>query len=137
MSNYWQTAEQSSNSPLEKEFAKKINDMNKIVLSRSPIELTWKNSKHLSFTDNQRFIKLIRDLKNQKGKNISVESGIGMWKQFLQHNLFDELMFYIHPTIFGNGVRLFDEINSQTVLKLKCSKALDKGVVKLHYEKLN
>jgi dihydrofolate reductase len=43
LSDYWQTAEQSSNSPLEKEFAKRINDINKIVISRSPIQLTWKN----------------------------------------------------------------------------------------------
>src|SRR4030095_1062562 len=59
LSRYWQTAEQSSNSPLERRFAKKLNDINKIVLSRSSIELTWKNSTHLSFTDNRTFIKLI------------------------------------------------------------------------------
>ncbi len=40
MSDYWQTAEQSSNSPIEKEFAKQLNERNKIVLSRSPVNLT-------------------------------------------------------------------------------------------------
>jgi len=137
LSDYWQTAEQSSNSPLEKEFAKRINDINKIVLSRSPKELTWKNSQHLGFTDTQDLIKTLQNLKNQPGKNISVEGGITIWKLLLQNNLFDELLLYVHPTIFGKGIKLFDEINSQAILKLKYSKTLDKGVVLLHYEKTN
>jgi dihydrofolate reductase len=137
LSNYWQTAEESSNSPLEKEFAKKINDINKIVLSGSPKELTWRNSQHLRFTGTQDLIRKLQNLKNQPGKNISVEGGITIWKLLLQNNLFDELLFYVHPTIFGKGIKLFDEINSQATLKLKYSKLLDKGVVSLHYETSN
>jgi dihydrofolate reductase len=135
LSAYWQRAEQSSNSSPEREFAKKINDINKIVISRSPIELSWKNSQHLTFTDNQSFVTLIQDLKRQPGKNISVEGGIGMWRQFMQNNLIDELMFFVHPVIYGKGTKLFDDMSLQTTLNLKSSRAIDKGVVKLHYEK--
>ena len=95
MSDYWQTAEQSSNSPIEKEFAKQLNERNKIVLSRSPVNLTWRNSGHLSFTDNASFVKAIQDLKNKAGKDISVESGIKIWKFFLQNNLFDEFACFM------------------------------------------
>ena len=134
LSEYWQTAEKSSNNPLEKEFAKQINNIDKFVLSRSSVELTWKNSHHLKFTDNESFIKVIQDLKSKPGKSISVESGIKIWKAFLQNNLFDELLLYVHPVIAGNGVKLFDEISTKTTLKLKSSKTLDKDVIKLYYE---
>ncbi len=83
------------------------------------------------------FVKAIQDLKNKAGKDISVESGIKIWKFFLQNNLFDELLLYVHPVIAGSGVKLFDETISKRVLKLNSYKSLDKGVVVLHYEKIN
>jgi dihydrofolate reductase len=135
LSNYWQAAENTSNSPLEKAFSKQINEINKIVMSRSSVELTWKNSHHLSFKDNQDFIKVIQEMKNQPGKNISVESGIGMWKRFWENKLFDELLLYVHPAIAGSGVKLFNDIKTKEYLKLKSCKTLDRGVVKLNYEK--
>ena len=135
LSDYWQTAEKSSDSLTERIFANRINEIDKIVLSRSPINLTWKNSRHLNFKDTPDLIKLIQEIKNKPGKDISVESGLGMWKLFLQNNLFDELLLYVHPTIAGNGIKLFDNINTKTVLKLKSSKNLDRGVIKLNYEK--
>jgi dihydrofolate reductase len=39
MTDYWQNAEMSSNSALERSFAKRINEINKIVISRSKINL--------------------------------------------------------------------------------------------------
>jgi dihydrofolate reductase len=89
----------------------------------------------LSFTDTSNFATKIQDLKNKPGKNISVEGGIGLWQHFLKNNPFDELLFFVHPTIFGKGTKLFDNTQSLTILKLKSSKTLDKGVIKLHYEK--
>ena len=135
LSDYWQTAEKSSNSLTERTFANRINEIDKIVLSRSSINLTWKNSHHLNFNDTQDLIKLIQEIKSKPGKDISVESGIGMWKLFIHNNLFDELLLYVHPTIVSNGIKLFDNINTKTVLKLKSSKSLDRGVIKLNYEK--
>lgn len=135
LSDYWQTAEKSSTSQTEKLFAHQINKMYKIVPSRSTVNLTWKNSEHLLFKDKENFIKLIQEIRGKEGKNISIESGIGMWKLFIDNNLFDELLLYVHPTIVGNGVKIFDKINDKAYLKLKSSKTLDKDVIKLHYEK--
>ena len=60
LSDYWQTAEKSSDSLTERIFANRINEIGKIVLSRSPINLTWKNSHDLYFKDTQDLIKLIQ-----------------------------------------------------------------------------
>lgn len=135
LSDYWQTAEKSSDSLIEKNFAKRINEIDKIVLSRSPVNLTWKNSRNINCDNTGGLIKLIQDIKNKPGKNISVESGIGMWKLFLENNIFDALLLYVHPTIAGDGIKLFDNIRTRAALTLKESKALDRGVLKLYYEK--
>ena len=136
MSDYWQKAEQSSQSPLERKFAKKLNDTKKIVFSRKPLDITWRNSHQLTYTDDASFIRLIQDLKGQDGKDMTVESGVGMWKQFLRLNLFDELMVFVHPAMVGKGVKLFDDINTQSNLQLKSCRPVDRGVVKMLYEKI-
>jgi len=135
MKDYWTKAEHFSKSPIESTFAKIINNFSKIVLSRSSLDLTWNNSRLINYSNNQSFINVINDLKKQSGKNISVESGVGMWHMFLENNLYDELLLYVHPTIVGEGVKLFNEEHFKANLRLLRSKHTDKGVVILHYEK--
>ncbi len=91
MGEYWQNAEANSNSPTEKSFAKLINDKKKYVISRKKIDLTWRNSEQILFTDTKSLIEKIQNLKNQTGKNISVESGVKTWQFFLENKLYDEL----------------------------------------------
>jgi len=135
LSDYWQAAEKSSKSQTEKNFASRINEIDKIVLSRSSVNLTWKNSHPINFNNIEDLIRIVKDLKNRSGKDISVESGIGIWKLFLEHNLFDALLLYVHPIIVGDGIKLFSTMNTRAALTLKESKTLDRGVIKLYYEK--
>ncbi|TXJ26815.1 MAG: deaminase [Chitinophagaceae bacterium] len=134
LSDYWQAAEKSSSSLIEKNFASRMNAIDKIVLSRTPVNLTWKNSRCVNFNNTEDLMAIIRQLKNTPGKDISVESGIGMWKLFLRHNIFDALLLYVHPIIAGNGIRLFETVQARAALTLKESKTLDRGVIKLFYE---
>jgi dihydrofolate reductase len=70
-----------------------------------------------------------------RGKNISVESGIGIWKLFLENSLFNELFISIHPVIAGQGMKLFSDIHNKYELVLKNFKTFNNGVVELHYSK--
>jgi dihydrofolate reductase len=133
LAEYWQKAEKSSASAIEKKFAKKLNGINKLVLSRSSVELVWPNSKLLNFKDIPALAKSIADLKNNKGKNISVESGIGTWRLFLEHQLFDELLLYVQPVIVGKGEKLFTDDEPKTMLYVKSTKSFDSGVLELRY----
>jgi dihydrofolate reductase len=135
MADYWPKAEQNSTSDIERQFAKKINEIKKIVLSRSAVNIIWQNSELLNYSDNHSLSKSLRRLKQQEGKNISVESGIGIWKLFLENSLFDELFISIHPVIVGKGERLFLNIQKNYELALKQSRTLDNGVVELQYAK--
>ena len=132
---YWQKTEKIAPSMAEKRFAETINAINKIVISRTPQDLTWRNSQQLFFRDNDDFIKQIKDLKNNPGKNISVESGIHTWILFLQNSLFDEMHLFVHPVIAGSGQKLFSEIEAKSILQLKNAKIYQNGVMALQYER--
>ena len=135
LADYWQQAEHNSDSATEREFARKINQIQKFVLSRSSVEVTWKNSEWLNFTDISSLPMQIHTLKQQPGKAISVESGIGIWKVFLENSLFDELRILVHPVIAGQGDKVFSVIRTTHNLTLKSTRTFDNGVIELHYQK--
>lgn len=132
---YWLEAEKSSESELEQRFAKKINDIKKIVVSRSEVDLVWKNSRQLPIQDDESIVREIQKLKNDSGQNISVESGAGTWQLFIQKDLFDEIWIFVHPVVVGKGNQLFKDIQSKIPLKLDSSKTYENGVVGLYYQK--
>jgi dihydrofolate reductase len=137
MAEYWQNAEKSSNSALERSVAKRINEMKKVVLSRSKINnLVWNNSQQLIIKDIKSFVREIEDLKKMDGKNISVESGVKTWQLFLQNSLFDELWLLVHPVIAAHGEKLFMDVGTEFSMQLSNSKIYKNGVVGLHYQKI-
>ena len=53
---------------------------------------------------------------------------------FLEADLIDEIFFSVHPLIFGNGVRPFEGVIFEKLLKLIDSRQLEDGLVELHYK---
>ena len=133
MAEYWQDAEKNSADPLEKAFAKKINDKDKLVVSRTPKDLTWRNSGQLIFKDADSFRNEIDKLKKENSKDIVVESGAGMWQLFIKNNLYDQLQINIHPVIAGKGDKLFETGLDKANLKLDSSRMIGDGVLELWY----
>jgi len=133
---YWQNAETSSNSATERAFARKVNDMHKLVLSHSEVELVWKNSELLRAKDSAALKQAIARLKDMPGKNITVDSGEGTWRSFLENDLWDGIDMLVHPLVIGNGKPIFDSLPIKVPLRLVESKAYDNGVVNLRYERL-
>jgi dihydrofolate reductase len=132
---YWQNAEKSSASALERRFAKRINEIEKLVLSRSNVELIWKNSRQLPIKDGESLVREIESLKNDNGRNISVESGVGAWQAFIQNDLFDELWMWVHPVVVAQGEKLFRDAETKMTMHLSNSKVYKNGVVGLYYQK--
>lgn len=135
LAEYWQQAETNSESEIERRFSKKINDIRKIVFSRSEVDLIWRNSEQLFFEDTESLIREITKLKNADGKNLSVESGLKSWQLFLQNDLFDELILGVHPVVAGQGEKLFTDGDKKKNLQLTDTKVYQNGVVELHYRK--
>ena len=136
LAGYWQDAETSAKSAEERVFAKKMNGMHKIVLSHNEVELVWKNSELLRVKDSAAFKQAIARLKDMPGKNITVDSGEGTWRSFLENDLWDGIDMLVHPVVIGNGKPLLVSMSIKAPLRLVESKTYDNGVVNLRYERI-
>lgn len=132
MAQYWIGAEQTSASELERAFAKKINEIDKIVISRSPVKTAWKNSRCIQVADEDALFAAVQKLRSSKGGPISVEAGVKLWQLFLQNRLYDELWMLVHPAIAGSGQRLFD-VEDGARLQFLASRSYENGVMGLRY----
>ena len=135
LAGYWQGAETAANSAEERAFAKKINEMHKMVLSHNDVDLVWRNSELLRAKDSAEFKQAIARLKDRPGKNIAVDSGEGTWRSFLENDLWDRIDMLVHPLVIGDGRPLFDSLHTKVPLRLVGSKTYDNGVVNLRYER--
>ena len=136
LAGYWQNAETSANSAAERAFPRKINDMQKLVLSHGEVDLVWNNSQLLRVKDGAEFKQAIAQLKNMPGKNIIVDSGEGAWRSFLEYDLWDGIDMLVHPLLMGNGQPLFASIPTKVPLRLVENKSYDNGMVNLRYERM-
>ena len=136
LAGYWQDAETSANSAEERAFARKMNEMHKIVLSHNEVELVWKNSELLRVKDSAAFKQAMARLKDMPGKDITVDSGEGTWRSFLENDLWDGIDMLVHPVVIGNGKPLLVSMSIKAPLRLVESKTYDNGVVNLRYERI-
>jgi dihydrofolate reductase len=135
LAEYWQKAEHSPKSETERRFAKKINEIKKIVISRSEVDLVWNNSEQLIFDNAESLKQGVEQLRKRYGSDISVESGLTSWQVFIEHDIFDELIVFIHPVVAGKGERLFTDNSVHKDLQLISYKLYQNGVMSLHYKK--
>lgn len=95
--------------------AKALGDARKIVVSRSPLEFTWRNSEQLRGD----LLEGVRALKNEPGEGeIGLSGSVSVVRQLLGAKLLDELHLYVHPVALREGLRLFDDASAQTQLPL-------------------
>ena len=130
MESYWPTVvkDPTGNQPTD-EFAVLIDNISKIVFSRTLKNVGWKNVKLA-----KRGIKgEVLELKQQAGKNILAGSP-GLIVALMQLDLIDEYQLCVLPIILGNGLRLFKNINDRIDLKLIRTKIFGSGAMTLYYE---
>lgn len=109
-------------------FAKKLGDMRKLVLSRQPLEFTWRNSEQLEGD----FVEAVTALKNEPGGDIGMSGSVSVVRQLLAAGLLDELHLLVHPIAVRKGMRLFDE-GEPIPLRLVSSETFRTGVLNLVY----
>lgn len=127
---FWQTlvANSSGNEAMD-EFAVAMDDIHKIVYSRSLETTDWKTAelKRELVEDD------IVELKTRMGGNIIVGSP-SMIVQLANLGLVDEYQLAIHPTIAGGGLALFKDVNGRIDLRLVKTKTFGCGAVIHYYE---
>jgi dihydrofolate reductase len=111
-------------------FAKRLGDMRKIVVSRSPQEFTWRNSEQLQGD----LVEAVRALKDDSAiRRIALSGSVSVVRQLLDAGLLDELHLFVHPATAGSGLKLFDDGGPARHLKLISSQPFSSGVVYLVY----
>lgn len=111
------------------EFAVAIDNIPKIVFSRTLKSVEWKTAK-LAKRDLKEEV---LELRQQAGKDIFVGSP-GLIVALSQLDLIDEYQLGVHPTVLGNGLPLFKNISDRIDLKLLKTKTFGCGAVTLYYE---
>jgi dihydrofolate reductase len=110
--------------------AKHLGDIRKIVASRSPLTLTWRNSEQLEGD----LIEAAAALKvDPSVKGIALSGSTSVTRQLLEAGLVDELHLFVHPATAGSGLRLFEDGTPPMNLKLLSSTAFKTGVLHLVY----
>jgi dihydrofolate reductase len=111
-------------------FAKRLGDMRKIVVSRSPLELRWRNSEQLQGD----LVEAVTRLKDDPGiRRVALSGSVSVVRQLLDAGLLDQLHLFVHPATAGSGLRLFEEGGPARQLKLVSARSFRTGVVYLVY----
>ena len=131
MESYWPSVVKNPTGikPFD-EFAVLIDNISKIVFSRTLKNVDWKNSILKSGDIKEEVL----ELKQQAGKNIYVGSP-GLIASLTQLDLIDEYQLGVQPIVLGSGLTLFKNIKDRVNLKLLKTKTFGCGAIILYYEK--
>ncbi|MFE2431686.1 dihydrofolate reductase family protein [Streptomyces sp. NPDC059373] len=111
-------------------FAKGLGDARKIVVSKQPLEFTWRNSELLKGD----LVEAVTALKSEPGTGpIGMSGSVSVVRQLLDAGLLDELHLLVHPIALRKGMRLFEEGEAPIPLKLISSETFQTGVLNLVY----
>jgi dihydrofolate reductase len=110
--------------------AKRLGDVRKIVVSRTPLELTWRNSEQLDGD----LIETATALKNDPAiRRIALSGSVSVVRQLVDAGLLDELHLFVHPATAGSGLRLFEDDGPTRPFELRSAQPFRTGVVYLVY----
>lgn len=134
MKNYWPSVlTNSSSTKLELHHAEWVENVSKIVFSRTINEAGWNNARLIK----KNIAEEMSQLKQQAGRNMMIFGSPGLTHSFMQLNLIDEYKFNVNPVILGKGIPLFENILDRVDLQLLSEKKFKSGVIGLHYETKN
>lgn len=130
MESYWPSVVKNpTGNKSTDEFAVLIDNISKIVFSRTLKNVDWKNTELKKEVIKEEIL----ELKQKAGKNILVGSP-SLIVALAQLDLIDEYQLGVQPTVLGSGLPLFKNVNDRIDLKLVKTKSFDCGAIALYYE---
>ena len=133
MESYWPSLVKnpSGDKPMD-EFAILIDNISKIVFSRTLKNVDWKNTELKKEIIKEEIIEL-KQSSSGATKSIIVGSP-SLIVALAKLDLIDEYQLSVHPTILGSGLSLFKDIRERIDLKLLKTKSFHCGAVTFYYE---
>jgi dihydrofolate reductase len=113
------------------EFADKMNQMAKVVVSTTLDDPPWQNTTVITGNVPEEVSKL----KQADGGLILVAGSVQLVKTLVEHDLVDEYRLMVFPVVLGKGKRLFSDGSDTRALRLTESRPVGPdGVLVLIYE---
>lgn len=113
----------------DREIAKTIDDMEKIVFSKSLKEVTWKNTKLFHEINSEE----VKKWKAGDGKPMAIFGSGTIVQEFTRLGLIDEYRLLVNPIILGKGKPMFKDVAMQKLTLLN-TRTFGNGNVFLIYE---
>jgi dihydrofolate reductase len=133
MESYWPSVVKNptGNIPMD-EFAILIDNISKIVFSRTLKNVVWKNTILKKEVIKEEILEL-KQSRHGGSKNILAGSP-SLIVALTQLDLIDEYQLNVQPTVLGSGLPLFKNIRERVNLKLLKTKTFGCGAVTFYYE---
>jgi dihydrofolate reductase len=119
-----------NSSEAEKEYARGLNAMRKIVVSASLASAEWSGSEIVRSIESTFF----QQLKQEDGKDILIYGSASIVQQLARLGLIDEYQLLVHPVLLGGGKALFANVGETRRLQLSSARTFKSGVVLLTYQ---
>ncbi len=122
MASYWPSA--------KGEVADRMNNIRKVVFSRTLEKASWNNTKLVKGNAAEEVAKL----KEQNGKDLFIFGSANLSSTLVRHHLIDEYRLCLAPIVLGAGTPLFKASPETMKLKLIEARPLKSGGVILRYD---
>jgi dihydrofolate reductase len=131
MASYWPAiAANPSARRSDLEFANWMNNVSKIVFSKTLKKADWNNSRVVK----EKISEEMARVKKQPGKDMIMWGGVSIVNTFIKLGLIDEYQLWVAPVVLGEGKSLFNRVPNKRNLTLVKTKTFSNGVVILHYQ---
>jgi dihydrofolate reductase len=112
------------------EVAKGMNNLPKVVFSRTLEKAAWKNTTLVKGDIEAA----VRKMKNEPGPGMVIMGSGTIVSQLTQAGLIDEWQIVVNPIVLGKGRTLFEGVRDKVALRRTNSRTFGNGNVVLSYE---
>jgi dihydrofolate reductase len=127
MAGYWPTAMAEQHDPV---VAKAMNDLQKVVFSRTMEKALWKNTKLVKADIESE----IRKMKTEPGPGMVIMGSGSIISQLAPEQVIDEYQIIVNPLALGKGRTMFDGVVNMLSLKLISTRTFQNGKVFLRFQ---
>lgn len=125
-----ESARKPSDAKYLRDYARWLDRVDKVCLSRRLRSSTWENSRILKGD----LSRIVAKVKREKGGNIIAEGGPRLIREFMRRRLADDYWMVVQPVVYGRGPEYWGPMKEQLTLRLLSSTTMEDGEMLLHYE---
>jgi dihydrofolate reductase len=128
---YWpQVKDDPKAAPDDVDISRWLDDVPKVVFSRTLREVTWKNARLAKGSAAEE----VAALKRAPGKDILIQNSTRLTRSLLEAGLVDELNIAVAPVVVGEGRALFAGLEQRIDLRQADLTRFDNGTICVRYE---